>query len=83
MSHSFLRFRDSDKFVEDLCAISLNIYEFCENGYNGKRTLRTSFNEIMSYFSNLSSFFHKIHYRSSFHEILDVNDATRSVTEIC
>jgi hypothetical protein len=60
---------DSDKFVEDLRAVSPNIYEFCENG---KRTLRTSVNEIMSYFPHLSSCFHKIHYRSFFHEILEI-----------
>jgi len=74
---------DSDKFVEDLRAVSPNIYEFRENGSNGKRTLRASVNEIMLYFPHLSSCFHKIHYRSFFHEILEVNGATRSVTGIC
>jgi hypothetical protein len=73
---------DSDKFVEDLRAISLNIYEFCKNCYNWKRTVRKSVNE--TYFLHLSSCFDKIHYRGNiFHEILNVNGATRSVIGIC
>ena len=75
---------DSDKFIEDLRAVSLSSYVFCENDYNGKRTLRTSVNEIMSYFPHLSSCFNKIHYsRSLIHEFLNVNGATRSVIGIC
>jgi len=68
---------DSDKIVLDLRAVSLNIYEFCENGYSGKRTLRTSVNEIMSCFPHLSSYFDKIHYINLFHEILNVNCVTK------
>jgi hypothetical protein len=73
---------DSDKFIEDLRAISLIIYEFCENYYNGNRTLRKSVNEILSYFPHLSSSCNKIHYRSLIHEFLNEGGA-RSVIGIC
>jgi len=75
---------NSDKCIEDLRAVSLNIYEFCKNGCIGKRTLRISVNEIMSYFLHLSSCFNKIHYRRSLiDEFLNVDGATRGVTGIC
>jgi hypothetical protein len=83
MLPNFVHFSsDLNKFGEDR-VISLSSYEFCENGYNYRPTLRKDINAILSHFVHLSSCLCKSHYRISlFHETLHVNGAAESVTGI-